>query len=490
VKALSFKIHFALILAFGFAVQASYADVPEFLKNFPKQSFHQLKSGEQVVGKSHIEWEPFGSRIKFKEKSQMKLTLFKKQQEIWTSLEVETDDKIRFHQFTFSMKTQGADIQIKGLRADDLVKFEVRQAGNIQFKEVRVQEPVLLGPLVRPYLLMRGLPKKEFSQAAYLLEPSAMTVVPLNIKVAKSVQKDLWNLTVDYLSQKLLTTLDKDGRSLYEKSDLAGLPIVATPISAATYKTLKLQGTKRDLVEVAKVKFPKLPNARTLSKFIVSLDGVDLKDFQLTRHRQKLEGKKLAIQLEQVPATSVPVQSLVGQKALEKYLVGETTVPVYHADIQKITRELVGTENDVWKRALIIHNFVYREIEKVPTISVPNALEVLKTKRGDCNEHAVLYTALARAAGVPTRTVVGLVYSDLFYGKPGFYYHAWVEVFTGKEWISLDPTWNQIPADVTHIAFVEGGLDQQVLVTSLMGKIKVLPVDPALGAAKPAAKTN
>ena len=33
------------------------------------------------------------------------------------------------------------------------------------------------------------------------------------------------------------------------------------------------------------------------------------------------------------------------------------------------------------------------------TISVPSAVQVLETLAGDCNEHTVLYVALARALG-------------------------------------------------------------------------------------------
>ena len=32
---------------------------------------------------------------------------------------------------------------------------------------------------------------------------------------------------------------------------------------------------------------------------------------------------------------------------------------------------------------------------------MPSALETLKHRQGDCNEHAVLLTALARASGIP-----------------------------------------------------------------------------------------
>jgi len=107
---------------------------------------------------------------------------------------------------------------------------------------------------------------------------------------------------------------------------------------------------------------------------------------------------------------------------------------------------------------------------------LPDALEALETGEGDCNEHSVLYTALARAAGVPARIVVGLVYANDGSGHAGFYYHAWVEVYTGNEWIAIDPTWDQVPADATHIAFVEGGVDEQIQIAALMGKIKLSSV--------------
>ena len=63
-------------------------------------------------------------------------------------------------------------------------------------------------------------------------------------------------------------------------------------------------------------------------------------------------------------------------------------------------------------------------IEKKPTVSLPSALEVLKTRVGDCNEHTALYVAMARALGIPARIAVGLVYL-----RGAFYYHAWAEVW-------------------------------------------------------------
>jgi transglutaminase-like putative cysteine protease len=98
-------------------------------------------------------------------------------------------------------------------------------------------------------------------------------------------------------------------------------------------------------------------------------------------------------------------------------------------------------------------------------------LEVLKNKVGDCNEHAVLLTALLRAVGIPARVSVGLVYTR---GK--FFYHAWTEAYVGK-WVSMDATLNQMPVDATHIKLVHGGLDKQADIIGLIGKLKLKVID-------------
>ena len=114
-----------------------------------------------------------------------------------------------------------------------------------------------------------------------------------------------------------------------------------------------------------------------------------------------------------------------------------------------------------------MNDWVYTVIDKKPVVSIPSALEVLKQREGDCNEHTALFTALARAAGIPTRMAAGIVYLE-----DGFYYHAWPEVWLGA-WTAIDPTFGQFPADATHIRFVTGNLDRQSDIIKLVGKLKV-----------------
>jgi len=114
-----------------------------------------------------------------------------------------------------------------------------------------------------------------------------------------------------------------------------------------------------------------------------------------------------------------------------------------------------------------LNSGVFNMLDKQITFSVPSALQVLETRQGDCNEHTVLYVAMARALGLPARTAVGLVYTN-----GAFFYHAWPEVWLG-EWVAVDPTFGQAPADAAHIRFVIGGLAQQVEIVRLIGNLNI-----------------
>ena len=91
-----------------------------------------------------------------------------------------------------------------------------------------------------------------------------------------------------------------------------------------------------------------------------------------------------------------------------------------------------------------LNRWVAQTIREAVTDS-QSPLETLESKVGNCQSHARLYTALARAAGIPTRFVSGLVYMP----DQGFLYHSWAESFVG-EWLAVDPTFGQLPADATH----------------------------------------
>lgn len=153
----------------------------------------------------------------------------------------------------------------------------------------------------------------------------------------------------------------------------------------------------------------------------------------------------------------------------EAALLSDPLVNAEDEGIQAAAAEAVGGVADDWDKALALYDWIYRNLRKVPTLSVPTAVDVLRTRQGDCNEHTVLYCAMARAVGLPSRIAVGLVYSEVL---GGFGYHAWPEVHVGG-WIPLDPTLGQPVADATHIKLLNGGLDKWASLVGFMGQISI-----------------
>ncbi len=101
-----------------------------------------------------------------------------------------------------------------------------------------------------------------------------------------------------------------------------------------------------------------------------------------------------------------------------------------------------------------------------------SAIDVLRERRAECQGHAYLFAALARALGLPTRVVNGVVYVPE-YG--GFLYHSWNEVWIeGVGWRPVDATFAQPLADATHLALVEGeGARDLAPLAGMLGRARV-----------------
>lgn len=154
---------------------------------------------------------------------------------------------------------------------------------------------------------------------------------------------------------------------------------------------------------------------------------------------------------------------------LNEFLTGDPFVQVGHPDIVALVAEVITPTDAAWDKADDLFAWVYENIEKTIVLSFPSALDVLSSREGDCNEHTVLFAAMARTAGIPTRIAIGVVWSDEL---NGFYYHAWPEVYTGR-WIAIDPTLGQPVADATHLKLLTGNIESWPRLVPYMGRLKL-----------------
>jgi len=165
---------------------------------------------------------------------------------------------------------------------------------------------------------------------------------------------------------------------------------------------------------------------------------------------------------------------------LEAYLRPELFLESDAPEIRAEAEKAAAGATTPRLRADRLARHVHAIVEKRATVSLASALEVLKTRVGDCNEHTALYVAMARSLGLPARIAVGLVYL-----RGAFYYHAWPEVWIAETagrglWLPVDPTLNQFPADATHVRLARGGLDRQAAIVGLIGRAKLDILDVEL----------
>ena len=227
-------------------------------------------------------------------------------------------------------------------------------------------------------------------------------------------------------------------------------------------------GVDRDILETTAIGADKALDRSSLSRLSVRLENISFDGFDLDGDRQRLTGDTLTITRESPDQLQADyLLPLGGRGKVSGGLAAEPMVQVHHPDIRRLATAIIKGTTDPVVAAQRINTWVHDSLRKRLTFGIPSALQVLRTRSGDCNEHTQLFIALARAVGIPTRSAAGLAYID---GK--FYYHAWPEVYL-RNWVAIDPTFGQFPADAAHLRFINGGLARQTELLRLMNTLDI-----------------
>jgi hypothetical protein len=235
----------------------------------------------------------------------------------------------------------------------------------------------------------------------------------------------------------------------------------------ALVKNLDLTGV--DVVAASSIAIDKdLGPAQRVEKLTLEVAG--LEDFIVPQsHRQRVVPQNDAVRLEMSRDHRIDKAVPLTEEERGKYLKATPSIQSDHKTILRQAQTVVGKEKDPVKAAALLQRWVYRNLRKSYTDNADNALAVLDNKAGDCTEHSLLFVALARAVNIPARQVGGIVYDPS--SKMRFGWHAWAEIHDGSQWVTVDPTWNVVYVDATHIKLSEGAQDFAWL--NVAGKMKM-----------------
>jgi hypothetical protein len=423
------------------------------------------------VGWLHHTCEPENGGYVVQEESLTHLKMMDIPQKISVTTTCRTDNSFALTSFDFRMRSDVVSVVVLGEVEGKTVNLKIDSAGKTQKKVLRLRRPPYLFLNLRPYLVSDGLEAgKSFRVPVVLPSTLSQADAVLTVEGEEEIRidgetREAFRIQVSYAGVEATSWYDREGRVLKEVSPM-GLTMIREAAGLARGGVMKgeeaVDITASTMVSVDK----RLPDSKALRYLRVALEGIDPASFEIEGGRQRLHGVTLEIVKENVASLqkiSIPVRD----DALADFLEATAFLQSDDEGILRLAREIVGQEKDAAAGARRLMDWVYENLEKRPTVSLPSALEVLEDRAGDCNEHAALMAALARAAGLPARLVVGVVYTG-----NGFFYHAWNEVWVGG-WVSLDPVMAQFPADATHVKFIDGGLEEQMRMAQVIGRLSM-----------------
>ncbi len=347
-----------------------------------------------------------------------------------------------------------------------VIHLELDQAGEVQSLDIPIHAPPQLSMTLAGVVRGRQLHPGDRFTVAYF-DPITLSNAPMDMIV--DAPEPLangevgWWITTRFGAVETRKLIDEDGETLREESAMGFSAVRMTRQDAMKVDA----GDPPDMVAMVAVPVSGLTEGRTRTHLTLTVSGIDPAKVPNEPPLQTVHGHTITISIPSL--AELPSLPIAGEGDTEATL----SLPSTNAEIIAKSREIVGDAEDRLEAARRLNTFVHDYVQKVPTIGVPNGLEVLHSARGDCNEHTALFVSLARAAGIPARIAAGLVHSDRL--GDAFFYHAWPEVRLGgpTDWVPVDPTFGEFPADATHLKLVTGDLDRQVEIMGVMGRIRL-----------------
>ncbi len=428
-----------------------------------------LQNGKKI-GYVHREFSKMDQGYRITESTLMQMNTMGVVQDIRFRTDGYFHEDLSLSSFDFDLQSGFFSFKAQGILQGKALLLTVGAPGSERTVNLTLEKDTFLPIGILEALNRRNL-KTGDARSFHVFDPSTQALRTIKVvMIAEETipvmgrQERAKKVSVDFMGAPQFAWLGEDGTVLKEEGSF-GITLEKVSREEALQQTAL--SASADLTEMASIPSNKvIGEAAQLKEMRLRIEGIDVKSLSLNGDRQELDEDRLTIRKESF--VNVRRQQSNGKMSRSEGASLKPTPLIQsdHPEIQARAKEIVGQTDPATVRARKLVNWVYQNIEKKPVLSVPNAVETLRHRVGDCNEHAILLAALARADDIPTQIEAGIVYQN---GR--FYYHAWNTFYLGR-WITADSVMGQFPADVTHVRFARG-TENQVDLMQLIGRLKI-----------------
>lgn len=397
--------------------------------------------------------------------AELNLNIVKQNYPVKMNLQANLTGDFLLTDFEFSISSPLYTMDAEGRVAGKVVDFTIMTGKEEIRDSLTLSSPPLLSVHQRAYLLQQNLEPGDKRKIAYF-DPLSLSGKDTIVEY-KGVEKILIRGRISLLhhfvesfsGMRISSWLDDTGKVIKEESP-AGFVFISEPEYKARNVTRKGQDILQSVAVPFKGNFDELQGKTSFTYRLVLPEGGE---FDLDGGRQQFAGDLLTIRQESIPGQHAEICA-DETEALQPSVYVQSD----HNKIVSLARDLTEDAQSAIGKVRVLSDWLYTHLEKRPVLGIPDAVTTLQSMKGDCNEHAALFAALARSSGIPARIASGVTFHE-----GAFYYHAWNEVCIDNRWISLDTTKNQFPADLSHIRFVIGETKEQIRIGALLGKLQI-----------------
>lgn len=437
------------------------------IRDFPyREQWAGFVFNGEKVGFTCLKIEPLDERDLFLVTSEahMRLKFLGVEKKISLRSEDQVRNDLQLVSFRYDMDMDGKTLLLEGEIRDGRMKV-IRQAGEEKKTLVKdVGRPLYPASVVNLYPFIAGIGVgSKYRYDVFDPQAQAITEVLQSVDAFENSPKLLiepsFRVETSMLGQTVTSWINPAGETIFELAMDGVLITYKEDENRAKQFLYEASMNKKDLIlDFSLVKTDHVLSCPRQSSYLkVALEGVAgqlplLEGPGQTVNETNESGKAVALYVLERDAGPDPARIRGALNVADRYVYLAATdhIESDHPEIVRKADEIVlGAPSDLDKIRRLT-KWVSLEVrdEVVDSFS---ALEVLHTKKGECQAHTLLYAALARASGIPTRLAGGLVYLE----DTGFLYHAWAESYADG-WIAVDPTFDQVGIDATHIKLAEG----------------------------------
>jgi len=434
-----------------------------------RTEFQGIYFKNSKIGHVETQYIPQDDMLAIKQRAQMNLNIAGSTQPINLSLSAILNSDNTLHAFDFNFSSLFYQMIAHGVVDGTRVSFSLDTGSSTIEDYLDLKSPPMLSTSRRHYLLRENIETGDKIRIPWF-DPVSLSAKNSTIEYRGKerilIHDRIYNLHrfIEHFSgSRVSSWLDDEGNVLKEESP-AGFVFIKEP----EFQARELDTSSADLLASVAVtingSMPVDLFHKKSMRYRLTLPAEHT--FNLNQGRQTFTENILTIKKELMPADTNEAE--YGCEGRERGLEASPYIQAEAPEIIEQSRAITAELPTEKQKTEALATWVNQELEKRPVLGIPDALTTLKNRIGDCNENASLFAALARAAEIPTKIVAGVVFH-----KGAFYYHAWNEVCLSGQWISLDTTTAQLPADLSHIKFVEGELREQIQIGSLLGTLQI-----------------